>query len=145
MALAPGARASFCEFFKGDEWNTYTHHSGTKHRIDFICIPQASRHLPQISRAIDIGYSNAIADHDAVMNDVSLCVSCSRPVFSQIKYDTSLFESELHARHFRDIIDKASFNLHFWDNTSMVSYFNKYVLWALSIAFPMERMKALKP
>ena len=62
-----------------------------------------------------------------------------------IMYDEDLFDSEQHATHFKSLIACASFDLHFWDKTSAVHYFNQYVLWALSVAFPKKLSVPAKP
>ena len=104
------APAISSQFFKGDVSHTYTHHTGSKHRIDYILIPQASRSLPQIARVVDIGYGVAGADHDAVVHDVSLFIAKSKPSCSIVKYDPDKFKSDWHRDYFRELLSHASFD-----------------------------------
>lgn len=79
-----------------------------------------------------------------MVNDISILVAKSKPSCTIGKYDPGKFKCERHRAYF-ELLSVAALDLQFWDCTSMVYSFNKYLLWALAQSFPTDKVQPLKP
>ena len=126
--------STFASSFKGSNHHTYTHWSGTHHRIDFSAIHSSC--INPMSSTIDVT-CGCLGDHDGICTSATLVVSHSPSVKSP-KFDPDLFSDASACQSFNVEIEMGSFNSPWADATSRIHYFNNYVHQALCNTFPMR-------
>jgi hypothetical protein len=133
--------ATFSGCHDGSDTFTFTHSSGTTHRIDFICIPKTACNVT--AGTLDIPTSNAM-DHNAVRNNFD--ISCIRAVSEkQPRFDHLLFEDDDCCRCFEFECRQGTFEMPWLDNSSRLHYFNQYTHTALCGCFPLRVVCRRKP
>ena len=127
---------TFSDHFKGDLTHTFTFHSGSTHRIDFIAAPLASMAYDNVASTLEVPASH-LGDHRAATLSTSL-------VFHNVKgnsparYDPLKFGDPHASEGFNHEISLGSFFAPFLNNSSRLHYFNTFVNFALIKWFPAD-------
>ena len=129
--------STFPDCFSGTTSHTYTHHTGSKHRIDFIAVPLPSLALKNAASTFQVPATH-VGDHFAATLKTSIVIhnvkgSCP------VKYDPQKFGDSHSVSGFYMDISYAFVFAPFLNNSSRLHYFNSYGHHLLIKWFPADR------
>ena len=127
---------TFSDHFKGDLTHTFTFHTGSTHRIDFIAVPLASMAYDNVASTLEVPASH-LGDHRAATLSTSLVIHNVKGS-SPVRYDPLKFGDPHASEGFNYEISLGSFFAPFLNNSSRLHYFNTYVNFALNKWFPAD-------
>ena len=128
--------STFPDCFTGTTSHTYSHHSGSKHRIDFIAVPLPSLAHSNVASTFEVPATH-LGDHCAATLKTSIVIHNVKGS-SPVKYDPQKFGDSFSAACFNTEISYASFFAPFLNNSSRLHYFNSYVQHSLIKWFPAD-------
>ena len=130
--------------------HTYTHHTGSLHRIDYVCVPIACLQYPCFTYTADLGLSQC---DDHRLSHCSFCIpiqarcqdSNSRQGKQCYGYDHTAFTDPDKYAAFDAAVSFCDHSAPFRDSTSRNHYVSKFVYNALCDCFPLGKRSPIKP
>ena len=129
---------------------TYTHHTGSLHRIDYVCVPSVCLDYPCFTSTIDLGLTNKI-DHCAAL--CSFCIPIqARCLDLNMRngkrcygYDHSAFSDPVKNAQFDAAISFCDNSAPFSNSSSRNHYVSTFVYQSLCEFFPLGKRSPIKP
>ena len=129
--------ATFGQYRDGSQDHTFTHSSGSVHRIDYVGLPRCCAQFDIDTSTVMLEYGSSLIDHFLVLARFSLKLRF-RGKPKRVAYDSSKFLDPASSNYFYGIMDKACFDAPFSNSTSALAYFNNSVYNALTESFPVD-------
>ena len=129
---------------------TYTHHTGSLHRIDYVCIPSTSLNYPCVTSTVDLGLTRK-TDHCAAL--CSFCIPIHARCLDRnmrngkrcYGYDHTAFSDPVKSSQFDAAISFCDNSAPFCNSSSRNHYISSFVYQSLCEYFPLGKRSPIKP